>query len=316
MSGIIGLGTAAIGRPQYINLKAESSEVLDIEVFKQKGKIVLEEAYQQGVRYFDTAPGYGLAEQLVLDWVTEKADTSIEIASKWGYTYVANFDPNATVHEVKDHGLSKLKEQWVQPQKLLPYLTTYQIHSATFESGVLSNQAVLDYLFSLKKEFGIKIGLTTTGDNQVAVIQEARQVMRDNEPLFEVYQCTYNVFDQSIAALRDWIKDSKIRLVIKEALANGRVFPNQAYAQYASHYELLASLATKYEVGIDAIALRFCLDSIGAFAILSGVTKSSQLLENMKATHFTLEGEDIQKIRSVAISPVAYWQERKQLGWN
>ena len=66
--------------------------------------------------------------------------TSIEIATKWGYTYTANFDANATVHEVKEHSLSKLNEQWNFSKQLLPYLKVYQIHSATLETGVLENK--------------------------------------------------------------------------------------------------------------------------------------------------------------------------------
>jgi len=104
----IGLGTAAIGRPQYINIKKQESEAFDLNTFRLKGIQVLESAYQQGVRYFDTAPGYGLAEQLLIDWVKDKKDPSIEVATKWGYAYVANFDPPASIHEVKDHGIDQM----------------------------------------------------------------------------------------------------------------------------------------------------------------------------------------------------------------
>ena len=63
----IGLGTAAIGRPQYINIRNQHTEVFSLEAFKEKGTQVLEAAYKQGIRYFDTAPGYGMAEQLLID---------------------------------------------------------------------------------------------------------------------------------------------------------------------------------------------------------------------------------------------------------
>jgi len=89
----IGLGTAAIGRPLYINIKKEVTEYdFSLEAFRQKGIAILEAAYNQGIRYFDTAPGYGMAEQMLIDWAMEKEDPSIEVATKWGYTYVANFD--------------------------------------------------------------------------------------------------------------------------------------------------------------------------------------------------------------------------------
>jgi len=138
-----GLGTAALGRPQYINVRQESNKNIDLAAFKAQGLEVLEKAYQLGVRYFDTAPGYGLAEQLLFDWLKTKDDNTIQIATKWGYTYVANFNPKALVHEIKEHSITKLNEQWDISKDFLPNLKVYQIHSATLETGVLKNEAVL-----------------------------------------------------------------------------------------------------------------------------------------------------------------------------
>ena len=148
----LGLGTAALGRPQYINIRKENCDNSDLNHFRKHSFTVLEDAYQSGIRYFDTAPGYGLAEELLLEWLQTKNDASIKIATKWGYTYTANFDINATVHEIKEHSLFKLNEQWNFSKKLLPYLKVYQIHSATLETGVLENKEVLTKLAYLKKE--------------------------------------------------------------------------------------------------------------------------------------------------------------------
>ncbi len=66
----IGLGTAAIGRPLYINVKQNVSvESFSLPKFKENGLQVLEDAYNKGVRYFDTSPGYGIAEQLMVKWL-------------------------------------------------------------------------------------------------------------------------------------------------------------------------------------------------------------------------------------------------------
>jgi len=117
----LGLGTAALGRPQYINIRQENVNNSDLKNFRKQSFAVLEAAYNSGIRFFDTAPGYGLAEKLVLDWLQTKNDSTIEVASKWGYTYTANFDANATVHEIKEHSLPKLNEQWNFSKQLLPY---------------------------------------------------------------------------------------------------------------------------------------------------------------------------------------------------
>ena len=58
----IGLGLAALGRPEYINIRTGDSIDKSKEAFKRNAFSVLNEAYTLGVRYFDTAPSYGKGE--------------------------------------------------------------------------------------------------------------------------------------------------------------------------------------------------------------------------------------------------------------
>ncbi len=312
----IGLGTAAIGRPQYINIRQEASDDFSLEAFRQEGLLVLEEAYRLGIRYFDTAPGYGLAEQLLIDWVMEKNDADIEVATKWGYTYVANFESNAAQHEIKEHSLNKLNEQWQHSQALLPWLTTYQIHSATFDTGVLDNKAILNRLAELKKEHGLIMGISTSGHDQIEVIKKALDIEIEGIALFDAFQVTYNIFDQSLSQISSQLSAQNKRIVIKEALANGKIFPNKKYPQHMAVYKSLQELAAKYQTGIDAIALRFCIDSIDVFKVLSGAANTSHLSDNLEATQFELEEKDIALMKKLAIAPEQHWKERKQLSWN
>ena len=315
-STLIGLGTAAIGRPQYINIKQERQEPFSLAEFKRLGFEMLDFAYNQGIRHFDTAPGYGLAEQLLIKWVKEKNDPTVNVATKWGYTYMANFDPNAKVHEVKEHSLNKLNEQWRVSKQLFPYLKNYQIHSATIESGVLKNEAILERLFQLKEEHNIKIGLTTTGDNQAEVLEKAIDIHFKGYQLFEVFQCTYNVLDQSIYELGRQIISDKKQLVIKEALANGRLFPNTDYLGYQHLYKRLKALSEKYQVGVDAIILQFSMTKLDGAIVLSGASKPKYLSQNLKATAFKLSSEEIKELVQFKTTPKRYWEERKELAWN
>ena len=312
----IGLGTAAIGRPQYINIRSKEADRFELDSFKKKGLHILEEAYQKGIRYFDTAPGYGIAEQLVLEWLNSKQDSSIEIATKWGYEYVANFDPDAKVHEVKDHSIDQLIKQWGVSKNLLPHLSTLQIHSATFETGVLENNDVLQKLYELKQEYGIRIGLTTTGANQVDVLKKAIDIEIDDSVLFEVFQITYNILDQSLLDIAETLKESNSRIIIKEAMANGRIFPSANYHKYQDLYVTLGELADKYSVGIDAIALQFCIQSIDPFMVLSGASEVEQLEGNLKVGEFELLPVDVEKLKGFGVDASAYWAERKELVWN
>jgi aryl-alcohol dehydrogenase-like predicted oxidoreductase len=313
----IGFGTAAIGRPMYINIKqAVESIPFSLPAFKAVGWQVLEDAYNNGVRYFDTSPGYGMAEELLLDWLRKKNDSSITVSTKWGYTYVANFDPNARQHEIKEHSLDNLNRQWEFSKKLMPYLKVYQIHSATLATGVLENQAVLERLHQLKIENGLTIGLTTTGDKQVEVLKKSLMVEIDGEKLFQSFQSTFNVLDQSIFSLTDELNDIEGPFIIKEALANGRLIPNTNYLNYKDLYELMNYLAEKYKVGADSVALRYCIDRFPKAMVLSGANNSDHLTANLKANDFTLTSSELEQMTAFGISSTAYWKERKALGWN
>lgn len=311
----IGLGTAAIGRPKYINIKQTDMEVsFSVDKFIEKGNQVLDEAYNRGVRFFDTSPGYGLAEELLASWLQKKNDPNIVVSTKWGYTYVANFDPNAKVHEVKEHSLEKLNQQWTFSKTLLPNLKIYQIHSATLDTGVLDNQLILNRLNQLKKEYKLLIGLTTTGSNQLEVLQKAMEITVDGEALFGSYQSTFNILDTSILKIKDQLKQPQ--LIIKEALANGRLIPNGHYPQYKNLYALLMELAKKYSVGTDAIAMRFCMENFPNGQVLSGANNKAHLQANLRANDFKLTTEEINQLYQHSIAATDYWNERKKLEWN
>lgn len=135
-------------------------------------------------------------------------------------------------------------------------------------------------------------------------------------PLFDAFQVTYNIFDQSLAQISQQLLKENKRMIIKEALANGRIFPNEKYPHYIELYKTLDSLAKKYKVGIDAIALRFCMDSIMPYKVLSGAAKAFHLTENIKTEQFELTEQDVGLLKQFAITPTAYWKERKELIWN
>jgi len=313
----IGLGTAAIGRPLYINVKQNViAESFSLPKFKENGLQVLEDAYKKGVRYFDTSPGYGLAEQLMVVWLEKKNDPSIQVSTKWGYTYVANFNPNAKQHEVKEHSIDKLNMQWEYSKMLLPYLKVYQIHSATFDSGVLDNLEVLKRLHELKNENNITIGLTATGVNQTEVLEKGLSIQIENEALFQSFQCTFNILDQSVSKYAEALQNLSGPFIIKEALANGRLIPNDSYFEYRNLYDFVMRLAQKYNVGADAIALRYCMEIFPRAVVLSGADNGIHLTANLRANQFSLTESEIGQLNAFGISSKKYWQERKQLTWN
>lgn len=50
--------------------------------------------------------------------------------------------------------------------------------------------------------------------------------------------------------------------------------------------------------------------------VLSGASNERHIAENLKASKFKLEEEELSKLQQFSVAPEQYWQERKQLKWN
>jgi aryl-alcohol dehydrogenase-like predicted oxidoreductase len=313
----IGLGLAALGRPDYINIRSKHDIDKSIEAFKINALEVLDESYKLGITDFDVAPSYGLGEQFLRDWNDSRHYKDVHISTKFGYTYVANWELGFSgKHEIKEHSIAKLNEQWDVSKALLPNLKIYQIHSATLDSGVLTNSNVLARLHELKQQHQLKIGISSSGATQVKIIEEAQKIVFDGTDLFDSYQVTFNIFEQSCFTILKRLLAYDKTIIIKEALANGRVFRNHQFPEYVQAYSYLEKLAKKYSVGIDAVALRFVIDVLEPTLILSGGAHTTQIKENLKALNFELDANEITKLESFKVSSQLYWQERSNLEWN
>jgi aryl-alcohol dehydrogenase-like predicted oxidoreductase len=199
---------------------------------------------------------------------------------------------------------------------MLPALKIYQIHSATFESGVLENTEVLRALDKIRESTGVKIGLSVSGPHQKDILLAASKVTVNDKKLFDSYQATYNVLEQScFGILKEIMADGKT-VIIKEAIANGRLLENKKFMHYRSTYAILKELSNKYGVGMDAIALRFIIDFLGPQLVLSGASNTLQLDQNIKSLHFNLSQGDLSQLELLAIEPDPYWKERSLLFWH
>lgn len=316
----MGLGLAALGRPGYINLNhradmpAECSEAA-MRAHCQK---MLDHAWARGIRYFDAARSYGLAEDFLGDWLTQKqmAAGQCIIGSKWGYTYTANWQIKAEQHEVKDHSLAVLQRQWAQSRAHLDaHLALYQIHSATADSGVLENDAVIDELARLR-DAGVAIGLTTSGPDQALVIDQALTIERDGVGVFSAVQATFNILETSAADALQRAHQAGMRVLIKEGVANGRLTVRN---NLSSDHELigrLAEMGEDHEVGLDGIALGYIFHQPWVDIVLSGACTPEQFDQNMAALEVQFSEQELAELETFAQSPEAYWQTRAKLIWN
>ena len=301
----LGLGLAALGRPGYINLGHDDDlgPRKDPATLEREAHAVLDAAYEAGIRYFDAARSYGRAEEFLGSWLEQRGlkPEEVTVGSKWGYTYTADWRVEAEVHEVKDLSLATLRRQLAESRALLgPYLRLYQIHSATLESGVLEDRALLDELAQMR-ETGLKIGLTVTGPRQRETIEKALEVGG-----FDTVQATWNLLERSAAPGLEAAQDAGLGVIVKEALANGRLTGRGDVAS-------LPDLAERAGSAPDAFALAAALSQPWADIVLSGATTVAQLRSNLVALEVDVDpGIEAQ----LAEDPKLYWEERAGLPWN
>ncbi len=328
-SAVLGLGLAALGRPGYINLGhgKDLPAGHDVELMLAQAHEVLDCAFELGIRYFDAARSYGRAEEFLATWLEYRGlvsagDAGLTIASKWGYTYAADWQvrlPAGQSHEVKEHSLERLNVQHRKSRRLLgECLSLYQVHSATLESGILANSEVLDRLAELR-DSGLRIGLSVSGPQQAMVIRTAMDCRRGSSQVFSAVQATWNLLETSAGDALQEASDCDWTVIVKEGVANGRLTDRNQMPEFETKRTQLLDAANQYSSTIDAISLAAILKQPWADVVLSGASTTSQLRSNAKALQVA-EAINVNQIddlsRQLNEPPIDYWRQRSELAWN
>ncbi|MBB2740925.1 UNVERIFIED_ORG: aryl-alcohol dehydrogenase-like predicted oxidoreductase [Microbispora rosea subsp. rosea] len=304
----MGLGLAAIGRPAYITLGRDEDlgGDRDVAVMRARTWEVLDAARAAGVRYYDAARSYGLAEEFLAGWLADRGirPGEVEVGSKWGYEYVGGWRMDADRHEEKDLSAARLRRQLGETRELLgEHLSLYQIHSATVESGVLDDEEVLGALRALRAE-GVAVGLSTTGPCQAATIDRAVAT-----GLFDTVQSTWNLLERSAGEALARAHAAGLGVIVKEGVANGRLTARAAPPA-------LALAARERGVTPDALALAAVLARPWAGVVLSGAATTTQLAENLAALAVTWDDATEEALADLAEDAETYWARRAALPWT
>jgi aryl-alcohol dehydrogenase-like predicted oxidoreductase len=316
----IGLGLAALGRPGYINLghAADLERDYDRGAMEHRAHVVLDAAYAGGIRYFDAARSYGLAEDFLGSWLSSReiAPGSVTVGSKWGYAYTAGWRVEAAAHEVKEHSLAQLQRQITESRaRLGRHLALYQIHSVTPDSPVLGDEGVLAALAGLRAD-GLRIGLTVSGPSQAEIMRRALDLRRNGARVFDSVQATWNLLERAAEpALREAHR-AGVDVIVKEALANGRLTERNAAPGFAQRLSVLRGEAARLGTTVDALALAAALQQPWVTIVLSGATTVEQLRSNLGAVSVAWTPEIAEHLRVLMMDSAAYWQERSALDWN
>jgi aryl-alcohol dehydrogenase-like predicted oxidoreductase len=304
----LGLGLAAVGRPGYITLGRDADLGPDrsVAALEQRAHDVLDAAFGAGVRYFDAARSYGRAEEFLASWLRarEIAPGAVTVGSKWGYIYTAGWKVDAQPPEVKDHSVENFRRQAGETMDLLgPWLSLYQIHSATLDTGVLEDRAVLDALAELRGQ-GVAIGLTTSGTGQADTIERALA-----GGAFDCVQATYNLLERAPANALERAHDAGLGVIVKEALANGRLTSRGGI-------EPLLRAAERLGTTPDALAIAAVLAETWVDVVLSGAETVDQVQSNVAAVQVDVTAALRDELAALREPSDGYWSTRSALSWT
>ena len=322
MTAQLGLGMAALGRPGYVTLDhaAALGGDYDPAAMESHAHEVLAAAYELGVRYFDMARSYGKAEDFFASWLANKrlVPGDVTVASKWGYTYTAGWSTRAEQHEVKDHSLATFTRQFEESiERLDGYLSLYQIHSVTADGKTFDDDALIDAIAKLKEK-GIRAGFSTSGPGQATAIGRSLELERDGRRVFDSVQSTWNLFERGAEAALSEAHDAGMKVVIKEALANGRL-THANHGQdpmLSNHFSKIRMSAENHGTTIEMLAMSAALTRPWADFVLSGAATVVQIAGNAHAREFKFNQELDEELSAFAVNSNDYWRARSGFSWN
>jgi aryl-alcohol dehydrogenase-like predicted oxidoreductase len=306
----LGLGLAALGRPAYINLGRDGAlpEHRGVAEMRAASWAVLDAGYAAGIRWVDVARSYGRAEEFLAGWLDDRGHRDVTVSSKWGYAYVGDWRLDAEVHEVKEHSLTRFREQLAQSRDLLgDRLALYQVHSLTADSPLLTDPALQAELAELGAS-GVRVGFSTSGPAQAETVRRGLALTVHGQPVFTSVQSTWNPLETSAGPALAAAHAAGVRIVVKEPLANGRLA--------VAAPDPVRALAARHGVGPDAIALAAALAQPWAGTVLLGPAAVDQLTANLAATTVALTPADLDVLGALAQPPAEYWAQRSALAWN
>ncbi len=129
-------------------------------------------------------------------------------------------------------------------------------------------------------------------------------------------QATFNCLEPSLAAPLTAAHDAGLGVIVKEALANGRLTQANDRPEDARLLGALGESAGRLGCGIDQLALAFVLARPFVDVVLSGAATTAQLASHLGALSLALDPETRATLGALAEPPARYWQTRSTLRWS
>jgi aryl-alcohol dehydrogenase-like predicted oxidoreductase len=239
-----GLGLIGIGKPWGFAKGEVPGE--------RQALTLLGRAFALGVRYFDTAPSYGVSEERLgrfLAGLTAVERSAVRIATKFG-----EHGDAAKAEPFVDHSLDALKRSLDASLARLGRVDVLQLHKTT--PGVLGSSDL-----ARAWEYAAARGIATTGPS-VSDLESAELAIADRA--YSMLQFPYNTTQRTFAGILERAAARGMKIAVNRPFGMGRMlYENRAIGK--------------------ADAFGFILEKRFEGVILSGTKSPDHLEENWRA---------------------------------
>lgn len=278
MSNKLILGTVQFGLQYGINNflgKPEKESVFEI----------LSYAYDNGIKYIDTAELYGNAHELIGEFHKSNPTKKFNIITKFPHNIEDSLDDKINVY-LNQFGID--------------YLEAILFHSY---DSYINHKSQLTDLVKLKSNRVKYIGVSVYTNEQM------NEVIDDIN--IDIIQMPFNLFD-NLNLRGELLKKAKSKNKIvhtRSAFLQGLFFmkkenSNNTRLKLVKEIDLLQNISFKTGYSIGEIALKYCIQQQSIDGVLIGVDSIEQLKENILFSKSQINEKIIDQINKIKIKNI------------
>ena len=260
----------------------------------------------RGCAHIDAARSYGRAEEFLSSWLRTRSiePGALTVSSKWGYTYTADWRIDADPPEVKELTAETLRRQLKETRNCSDRTSRSTRFIRRRSPAVCWTTRLCSRSSPNSAAPASPIGASVSGTEQSATITRLVEL-----GCFDVVQATWNLLERSAGDALRSAHDAGMGVIVKEALANGRLTARGGIAP-------LAHAAARLATSEDAVAIAGVLARPWADTVLSGASTVDQLQSNLQAREVVWDDQLEAELASLAMPTSEYWDARSELPWK
>jgi aryl-alcohol dehydrogenase-like predicted oxidoreductase len=148
----------------------------------------------------------------------------------------------------------------------------------------------------------------------VDAVRRALDITVGGAPLFTSVEATWNPLETSAGPALAEAHAAGARVIVKEAVANGRLAPGGADDSPGAARAV--QLAGRVGIPVDQLAIAAALAQPWAWRVLSGAVHPRQLASNLAGETVRLPEDVLAELATLAESPREYWAARSARSWR